>query len=536
MAVPMMQHAVSTPFSGTAVELQEGRRPTHFARSHEDRERLERYHRAARLLDVSQHRDLFITAAPGSRPPSECYWIPLDFPGMLARLLRDYTVGDGFRLEAIRQNAQRSLEQLLDSSDMAVKMRRASELLPAFGDAVFRIAVEDREEDMTGELEPRAVVKFVPPWHYFPELDPLDMERVMAVTLAWVFEKPKDLSGPSDFLVLREIHEPGRYEYRVNDWDGTRLGEDRTDEVLERMFPDLEPEVETGISEIPVVHVGNNPMAGHHFGRSEFERIWRLVLALENRLAQEDEVLEKHARPKLIVGPGVLDEEGKANLADFDVIEVEPSVMEKAVKPEYLTWDMQIQAIQHQIEKLEEYLFITTETSPASFGLERDGSQVESARALRFKSHRTVNKVQTLRDEWAKAVKSMVRIATAMENVAREEDERGTLTPTAVRIVWPDPIVEDQTQEVQDYVALKSASLVSRKRAVRDLFNLSDEEAEREVRDILQDEVDEAATQRVAAPGPPPEGEDDLLGAEAGSSPAPPESAPPEGVTPANEA
>jgi hypothetical protein len=490
-----MQPAVVNPMARDANEFPQGSRAMgDYARDGADVARIRDYREADRLLDVDEHRRLFVSENPDAKPAAESNWIPLDFPGMLARLLRDYTFGAELRIEATTASGQTTVDHLLDVNPLVALGRQVTQTLPAYGDAVLRVVVEDREvedgpEDQT---EPRAVFKYVAPWHYFPEVDPLDAERVKSVTLAWVFERPKHVAGAMPWVVLREVHVPGSYYFGLNLWDGSQLGA----AVPLDAMPELELEEgvhETGISEIPIVHLAFDRKAGQHFGRSEFARVRRIILALENRLAQEDEVLERHARPKLIVGPGVLNAEGKANLADFDVIEVEPSILEKAVKPEYLTWDTQIEGIKHEIEKLEEYFYQTTETSPASFGLERDGSQVESARALKFKAHRTVNKVDVVRDEWGRALRDLFRIAIKMENAARREDGVGALARTRIRIVWPDAIVEDEAQEVQDFVALKGAGLVSRKRAVRDLYGLTDAEAEAEVREILQDEVDSAA-------------------------------------------
>ncbi|MCI0669364.1 MAG: phage portal protein, partial [Myxococcaceae bacterium] len=185
----------------------------------------------------------------------------------------------------------------------------------------------------------------------------------------------------------------------------------------------------------------------------------------------------------------------------------------KAVKPEYLTWDMQVQGIREEIQKLEEYFFMTSETAPAAFGMERDGSQVESGRALKFKAHRTVNKVQDARDEFAQAIRDLFRIAQALE---------GSANPAGVRVHWGDIIVEDNTEEVQNYVALKAAKLVSAERAIADLYDLTPAEAAEERVAILQDSAEEAITETPppsSAPAAPIPGEENLP--EAGSTPPP---------------
>lgn len=494
------------------------------------RERVEKYARADELLDPERHKDIHLKKHPGGwmeRQDTQQFWIGLDFPGMLGRLMRHYSIGKDFRVSAklrgalpsgqelddLQAEAQGHVDRISKASRLPGLLRQMAEAAVTHGDAVLRIDVVDMENPETGRTEPTARARFVKPGHYFPQLSPFDGAEVEGVELAWVFPLPEDMltkarmaanapggtdvvGGPATAdglsvsgqqMVLREVHTPGRVEYKLNTWNGKKLGVALN---VQEAFPDLR-DSDTGIDEIPVLHLGNAVRGGEHFGSSELIRVERIILALENRLSQEDEVLEKHARPKLVVGPGVLGDDSRASLKDFDVIEIDPDVMEKAVKPEYLTWDMQVAGITHEIEKLEEYLFITTETSPASFGLERDGSQVESARALRFKSHRTVNKVHDLRESMAEMLDDFFRIAQKLE-LSKRSDGQGYRRAN-VAVEFGDPILEDKEQEVQDYVSRKGVGLVSTRTALKDLDELTDEEAQREVENILQDQVNESA-------------------------------------------
>jgi hypothetical protein len=573
-----IQPAEYSDFSRAANKLTDGMgsQPMNFFRSAEDEKRLQCYGEAEKLLDLDAHGEL-LQSAVGSkgRVPDQAYFIPLDFGGMLCRLVRDYTFGTEFRIDPVAklsgavsgtasgsvsgnasgsarpspfepaqrfpENAsgeavspfakkapeppkpvelspeQKTVDWILETNHLVTLGRQVTDTLPALGDAVLRVDVVDQEDELTGKIEPRIRFQYVAPWHYFPDVDPLNTEKVRGVTLAWVVERPNGMEGASKFYVLQERHalivasgatspEPGSratlpktgtISYSMHDWDGKKLGAPRSAEMLV-LFPDLPgggQVIETGINEIPIVQVGYDRKAGEHWGRSEFKRVARIILALENRLAQLDEVLEKHARPKLIVGPGVLGPDGENRLKDFDVIEIEPSLMEKAVTPQYLTWEMQREAIAHEIEKLEEYFFIMTETSPASFGLERDGSQVESARALKFKAHRTVNKVTNLRDEWTRKLMDLFRIAIKRANVERKKVSLPELATTKIRVQWPDPIVEDEDAEVERYCKLRAEGLVTRVRCLMDLFGLSREEAEKEAEELLQEDVNSAAAQ-----------------------------------------
>lgn len=451
------------------------------------KERVKGYMEAEQLLDIEQHKTLFEV----NDEDTKASYIPLDFAGMLSRLMRHYTFSPGFKVRAIDQKGKNQgnahIERIVENSDAVTLFREVSESLPLLGDAVIRVDLVEPERVGSSERKTQAFMRYVKPHQARVRRSMLDNQLVEEVELAWLFPASTfGYEGESRSVVLREVHVPGSFQFHLGWWDNEKLTDG--DESLWAEFPDLEQgELETGIDEIPIVFIANNRKAGSFWGRSEFSRIKPIIKALEKRLAQLDEVLEKHARPKLVVGPGTLDEEGQTLMEQFDVIEVESSMLEKSIKPEYLVWDMKIEAIKHEIEKLEEYFFMLTETSPASFGLERDGSQVESARALRFKAHRTINKVEDLRDPFGDAVRKLLRIAQKLETSTQGEYRYKV---SRVKLEWPDPIIEDDTQEAQDYGMLKQNQLVSIHRAVKDLHELTDDEAEKERARILEDEVD----------------------------------------------
>jgi hypothetical protein len=492
------------------------------------RKRIANYERYRKLLDVRLHKSLFQVVDSDT---SECY-IPIDFPGMLARLMRHYVVSPGFRITAVSGGTQPEIDRILEANDFVSTLRETTESLPAYGDAVLRVDLVEAEQVGADDDKLHAHIRYVHPSHFHPELDPLDARKMIGATLAWTFpaayfEGKAGIGGEGDdrMIVLRErfwIDDEGgaRSQFTAHEWDGEKLGLEHS---VEALFDDLDgDENDLGIDEIPLVFMANNREAGEFWGRSDFPRIEPIIKALEKRVAQLDEVLEKHARPKLIVPPGVIgdgeDGEGGGSVSlakHFDLIEVDAGLMEKVIKPEYLTWDVQPDGIKLEIEKLEEYFFMVTETSPASFGLERDGSQVESARALRFKAHRTVNRVEDQRDPMGDAIRRAMRLAQKLEIAEGEHDyER-----TPIKVRWGDPIIEDDTQEATDYSALKAQGLVSIHRAVKDLHNLTDAEAEAERARILTDEIDFAeATAPMGGTGLLPG--DELLGPEVASAPA----------------
>ncbi|MCI0672589.1 MAG: hypothetical protein L0Y64_19255, partial [Myxococcaceae bacterium] len=116
------------------------------------RERLERYRRADAALDSNQHADLHQLMVPGQRVSRE-FWIGVDLPGALGRIMRHYVFTPDFRLEAIpaeapepgeeperaepgeepeaKEEAQKTIDRIAEVNRLVTLMRRVAQSLSA---------------------------------------------------------------------------------------------------------------------------------------------------------------------------------------------------------------------------------------------------------------------------------------------------------------------------------------------------------------------------------------------------------------------
>ncbi|KKL73727.1 hypothetical protein LCGC14_2072010, partial [marine sediment metagenome] len=118
-------------------------------------ERVASYLDVERLLDPKEHVKLRSEDKGGALgQDTRKFWIPLDLPGMLTRLMRHYTLGEEFRVRAILRGeqsvsgeelvqsqlkAQTEIDRIGEKSNIEHLLRQVSEQLPALGDAVLRI-------------------------------------------------------------------------------------------------------------------------------------------------------------------------------------------------------------------------------------------------------------------------------------------------------------------------------------------------------------------------------------------------------------
>jgi len=116
------------------------------------------------------------------------------------------------------------------------------------------------------------------------------------------------------------------------------------------------------------------------------------MYAVNNRMTKNENILDKHSDPILALPEGVLDEQGNIRKDKLQLFTIPDNEMgSKPAKPEYITWDASLDNSFKQIDKLIEFLYMTSETSPAVFGMDKQGA-AESGRALKLRLMRTIAK------------------------------------------------------------------------------------------------------------------------------------------------
>ncbi len=394
-------------------------------------ERIAAYERFEKLF-LGQHRELF-NVVPARYQMLR--YIVANFAGLISRLSADLLFGEQPDFVAAEEDAaaQEALTRIVERNNLHVTNYESALSNSFRGDAVLKVRWGRRS---LAADKPEAIIEEVPAGIYFPELDDDDVRRVLRVTLAWPKRDPADRRNV--YLRLEE-HEPGLIRHRLFRFGGGRAVEQVPLATLDA-YRDLPEEEETGLDHIPVFHVPNFRYGSRFWGISDYEGLESLFEALNNRVSQIDLVLDKHVAPKLILPPGFIDEDGKVRFDQMEAIELAAGEQ----PPSYLTWEGQLAAAGEQYNRLLDLLFITTETAPSAFGLDKFGI-AESGRALRLRLLRTLAKINRKRLYYDTALKQALLTAQILDVT----HGAGAYQPAAPAIQWADGPPEDLVEMVE---------------------------------------------------------------------------------------
>lgn len=364
-----------------------------------DEERLEVYDRNTRLFD-GEHRQVFLEELTDWRSyyPNAQFWkfvdaaafrksltryreksstvgyLQFNFIRMMAEVFANLVFGHGLRIQVQSGVNQQFLNELMERSKFQHLLQEMILGLSYLGDTCFKL-----QKDIKGNID----IIEVAPESYFPTFDSMDSRKIVSATEAMVIE-----AGDKEYL-LQQTHIPGTIFYAVNELKNGKLGESLNPLAF---FPELYAEdglpwVETGVDRILLYHIPNFRKAKSYWGESDVTAgILAMQAEVNNRMTQISEVLDKHARPKMIVPPGVLDKDKKIQNEALEFFEVTPTNPVtnpggKLIKPEYVVWNAQLGSCEKEIEQLIKKLLWEAKISPIVFPESSDQIQ-DSGKAI----------------------------------------------------------------------------------------------------------------------------------------------------------
>lgn len=439
-------------------------------------ERLGRYSHNSRLLE-SKHYEAFAIKAEDnfSRQYQRLRYVVANYMALVAKVNADMLFGEEIKVSTKDENVQSWLEGFYQKNALRTQLFESAISNAALGDAVLKLRVED------GEI----IVEDTNPAIYFPHLDSMNARQKPEVEeIAFTQE-----IGEDKYLV-RELHRPGVIETLVFELyeDGTIGPEVDVNTFNSITGSDLVAFEETGVESNLIFHIPNFRTQGNkqYFGTSDFVGLEELQFELNNRLTKVANILDKHSDPILAVPEGVLDEAGNVRREAFHMIEVG----QDGEAPEYIVWNANLEAAFNQIDKLVEFLFMTSEISPDVLGMGQ--GQAESGRALKLRMIRTLAKRNRKRLYYEQALKEMLFTAQelAEANGFTVDGEKLKGTPEMPEITWSDGVVNDAVEETEVSIAQNEAGLKSRKTAIQDLFGYTEERAQEEIDAMKEEDAD----------------------------------------------
>lgn len=449
--------------------------------------RLKNYHRA-RLLFKGNHHDVFerIQRWLEKEQDKAITYVVCNFAGLLSKVSADMLFGEIPRFVAGEGKEdspeQIGLNDIVNDNHLPTLNYEMALSSSWRGETIYKVRYGKFGD--WAETE-HAIIEAASPGIFWPILDEDNVRGLRGGVFGWIKQAP----GNSDKKYLRiERQLPGRIKNELYLLDGRSIKE----QVKLNIFPEyaeLPEEQETRYPGLLFEFVPNWRLDDEFWGMSDYYDLEGIFDELNNRVSRISRVLDKHESPKLILPPGIMkwDEQyGRWYIEkeDLEAIEVDPTEAEKfGDLPRYLTWDAQLEAAFKQIDKLLEFAFIVSETSPDAFGLSKGGA-AESGRALKFRLLRLLAKVNRKKLYFDQALKNVLYAAQYLNNAWGRGPE-----PQDVRIEWKDGLPDDPLEGAQvEQIRTGGKATSSVRSAVRRLDEIDGEQLEKELDEIQEDE------------------------------------------------
>jgi hypothetical protein len=194
-------------------------------------------------------------------------------------------------------------------------------------------------------------------------------------------------------------------------------------------------------------------------------------------------VLSKHTDPNMYGDPMCLQQDELTGAYKLPLGGTFFPIGQDGTPPGYMTWDGKLEAAEAQIDRLVNFIFYISETSPAAFGMDKTSS-TESGSALKKRLMRTLAKVNRKKMYADPAIKDVLEIAMMMDNEwagASYEVERPSVT-------WSDGLPNDPKEDAEVIGTRIQNKTMSQKKGIMILDNCDEETAEKELKQIQKEQ------------------------------------------------
>lgn len=439
-----------------------------------DRERLEDYAHNDKLYR-GDHYEAFRIKFGGDVEAGykKLRYIVANFPGLMSRVLADMLFGESITITAEDKNTQEFINNLIKDNDLINQLYESALINSRRGYDVFKIRIGKRNPS-DPYAKPEIIIEQIGADKYFPVFDSKNARNVVSQDIiATTFKQG------SNVYLHKEIHTPGQIINEVYLYDPDKMA------VKASIPPETfgyKPVEQTGVNTSLVFGIPNY-RDGNYWGPSDYRDLYSLFFALNNRITKIDNILDKHSDPILAVPVGVLDEEGSVRREELGMFEVD-NENPGFNKPEYITWNANLENAFTQIDKLVDFLFMFSEVAPATMGADKNGI-TESGRALKFKLLSTIRKRNRKISYYDEAIKNMLFTATELAN--KWGISAGGIKPGQAeipKIKWGDGVINDQTEMVDMTTQRIDNGTMSRADGIAYLDDITQEQAIEKVKEI----------------------------------------------------
>lgn len=427
-------------------------------------------------LFYGEHYDAFrlqVANNEYNKAYSKLRYVMVNFAGMVSKIGADMLFSEPVTIKMPKEGDQKFVQGLWNDNNMDTQCYESALSNSYNGDALFKVRYDKRHPN---DKELKVIIEDITPRIYFPEIDPFNVRaEPNRKVLAWTFN-----IGDAKYL-RKEIHEPGKIYNEVYSMDADgNVGDAVPLSVLG--IPGLQPEEATGITESLIIHIPNWKVGSRWNGISDYFDLDSLFYAINNRMTMLDNVLDKHTDPILTVPEGVLDENGNVNKKAMGVIEVGAAA--EGGKPEYIVWDASLENAFKEVEKIVEFIYMVSETSPDVLGLGQGKS--DSGRALKFKLMRTIAKVARKKMYYKTGLEQVMYVAQLMAKAKGAKIDGVTMKGEAIKpdLTFADGIPTDDTELIDNETKAIDAGVTSKRDSMMRIYGIDEATADERLKDI----------------------------------------------------
>ncbi len=269
-----------------------------------------------------------------------------------------------------------------------------------------------------------------------------------------------------------EKHHKGYIENEIWTADNGTLGRKLSEDEMAQFGVESVDDFSDYWNGFLVFPTKNTTESDSYFGESDYKRCKSIVEEIMLTISQNSKIINRHANPKLAGSEQNLEMNPVTNerfLPDTDFFKVGTD----GVKPEYITADLQADAISKHIDMLMRFFYILTKTPPQAYGLDISGNM--SGESLRKIFIAALSKVDDIKQvSFTSTIQNVVECALALNS-----------TPVkSVHVAWGEPIPADYSELVNIENSRVAAGTQSKLTTIMTLDNVSEDDAKVELERI----------------------------------------------------
>ena len=395
----------------------------------------------------------------------------LNYQRLMALKTADLVCGEYPTITGKSDSATKVITQIREETDHDLKTYASVIDLCRYGDTIWRIYKDRKSSKHT------YTVWDIKDW--FPIVSQDGTYTIEKHVLAWVVE----ISDNEYWDELHvQIHEEGFYTYKVFNISKTHVitvNEDFSRVIGKQIAADKR--VSTSIDGNAVIHTRNLYTSGTVFGYDDFSNIDPIIAELMTRIAQVSSILDKHANPSMTGPVSLLKKDPKTKELMFETGDYY-GVNVNEEKPQYLTWEGQLNFAFDQVKLLINQLYILSEMGSALLGAGgSESGQAISGTAMRMKMANPLSKARRISNLLTSPTKALIEKVSSLGYTGVNRKD--------ISIVWKDGLPSDP-REVVDLAkaATGEPHLMPLKTAIIEYFERTEAQADEWI-DKLDEQV-----------------------------------------------